>query len=224
MRASRRLVVAGMRCSSILMAACADPTSEVPAEPSVAAHPSPPSPTVASSVSTTRSGSDDVRLLRELDAAPTFAAAVEVLRTRFGDEHYERRYAALNISNPDGAELLRRWTESHEIDPTIVQNPDFGAPGGLWEWHLGKIGCVTVKNFAQDGQAGKLAIIKAPNPAPRGPMNTLPGYTLYAYGTIPTPGPAARFCGVYTGTITTDQGQSWALVGVFDTRASRRFR
>lgn len=160
--------------------------------------------------------------------SPTLEEFLGNMRGRFGDEHNERKYAALPGWQPGGRGLLETWAVDHLRFSDLTNGQKLA--GNVWPTDASRIVCLESDAFPSAFQ------IEAGDEVPRSallklwdgsaPMDRLRrGYSLRCFGDVPPAGKfRGRFCGVYTGRLSTDDELRWLLVGMFDTPANREGR
>ncbi len=163
----------------------------------------------------------DPKLEEELRSAD-FESALELLRPKMGMERLDRTFAALPTRIPPGAELLERWLLEHPAPRELTRGVDFRARGEVPR-HQGQVVCLdadTTKlpRAATDGVRSLVAPIDA-EPLQLSEASGGSGALLHlrAIGEVPRTR-QARFCGVHTGEVLTDEHHAWKIVGRFVAR------
>lgn len=142
----------------------------------------------------------------------TLTGVLDVLKYGFGDETYDTSYARYPRSQPEGAAVLDAWLRARRLEPRSFLGPDIPSAGPT---NRGSTVCLSVQELGKRETVDGVEIVLVPLSPPRG-ITRQPdlGFQIHSYNAVPATLPA-RFCGVYTGRTTSNEGTAWKLLGMF---------
>jgi hypothetical protein len=142
----------------------------------------------------------------------TLTGVLDVVRNSFGDETYDDAYARYQRRQPEGAAVLDSWLRARQLEPRMFAGPDVPPSGPV---NRGSTVCLWAEALGRRESVDGVEIVRVPVELPGG-ITRLPdlGFELHAYNAVPATLPA-RFCGVYTGRTTNNEGRAWKLLGMF---------
>jgi hypothetical protein len=151
-------------------------------------------------------------LSEEASLQLTLNGVLDVLKYSFGDETYDTSYARYPRRQPEGAAVLDTWLRARRLEPRLFAGPDVPPSGPV---NRGSTVCLWAEALGKRESVDGVEIVLVPVESPRG-ITRQPGlgFQLHSYNAVPAKLPA-RFCGVYTGRTTDNDGTAWKLLGMF---------